>query len=107
MKFPVMEEREPEIVYCGWIPARWSDEEKLRALGVYGQMAHRKGQHYGKLGVFEKCYAAGETMMRLILEYNLPNPGSFTAVDALTDQVLPKEYQTNWKDICSDLITLI
>jgi hypothetical protein len=101
-----MEEREPKIVYAGWIPAKWDEGPRLHALGVYGEMRHRESGIYGD-GVFEHCYASGATMMRLILEFKLPNPQSFTAVDAITDQVLPEEYQTHWEDVRFDLMTLV
>lgn len=78
----------PNLVFLGWIRAKKKDRRILRQLGVFGPM-HWTTNH------FNHCYATAEVLVRLIREWKLPNPGSFTAVDKKGND-LPQREQHMW-----------
>ena len=75
-----------DLLYCGWIPAKQEDKGRLRMLGVLGPMKYSDQKtHYGN-GCFSHCDVTWETLQKLI-DWGLPNPGSFTAIDGNGQQV--------------------
>ena len=89
----------PDTVFVGWIDAKPWQKRRLRRLGVFGPMPWSHG-------TFQHCYATKETLEKLIQEWKLPNPGSFTAVDN-NGTSLPEDEQhwwyLRWKGIQAEL----
>ena len=84
------------IVFVGWIKGMPWQRKRLIQLGVFGPMNWSvRGPSYG-IGVFSYCYVTEEGMERLIREWQLSNPGSFTAVVEKTEEQLSSCEQKVW-----------
>jgi hypothetical protein len=83
------------IKYAGWIPGLPWQRRKLRKLGVRGRMKYRLAETAYGIGAFEYCEVSWEVLKRLVDEWGLPNPGSFTAMDEHGEQ-LPRQEQKAW-----------
>jgi hypothetical protein len=77
------------VFYGGWIPPGFKTIAELQELGVLG------GMLLDTEGNIVHCTATYKVMLRLI-EHGLPNPGSFTAIDATTGKQLPRKAQVFW-----------
>lgn len=83
-----------DLIYVGWIPGRPEDREVLRELGVLGDMSFWDEKTAYGFGYFSHCKATWKTLHKL-MEWGLPNPMSFTALDKHSNQV-PREFQYAW-----------
>ena len=81
--------------FVGWIPGNPLQRRRLRQLGVQGRMRWNPTQTAYGIGAFSHCEADEQVMKRLIQEWKLPNPGSFTLVDD-NDDALPMSEQYEW-----------
>lgn len=84
-----------DILFVGWIHGKPWHRRKLRQLGVTGKMTYSLQRTAYGIGAFSHCEATEEVMERLIREFQLPNPGSFTAIDKNGKQ-LPLCWQKYW-----------
>lgn len=84
-----------DILFVGWIPGKPKDRKTLIRLGVKGKMIYDPGKTYYGTGCFSHCEATEEVMERLICEFHLPNPGSFTAMDEHGNQLRWKAINPN------------
>jgi hypothetical protein len=93
---------EAQVTFVGWIPGKPWDRCRLRQLGVHGRMRWASASTDYGVGAFEHCIVTQDVMERLIREWCLPNPSSFTAVDENNKQLplwMQKSWLEEWKDI--------